>query len=375
MADVTVGSFDMGQRSEVYRAIPVQQCGASMKVSATLMNRGTAVLTGAFFGAEAVIGGTQVAYANSFAVDPLAPGDRATLSVDLGWSPDAPGPVVFKWYTWFSGTDDASSNEFWIDSLIVTDQGFANGNHRMAIDRGGDDGSVGLSGDKFQAGNRFELEGPDQSVTGILVRYDEATEEGAQVRARLMDGLFNELAVSDVLQVSADDLATSWWSDDLVYIPFTAPHGPVEGDVFALLESTPDSGAVRISSSGSSPFGASVLLKGLGESITWTSRTPIVRLAFSDQEVGVVDPGSDPLSALSAYPVPANDLLTVEVGTAGPGVKELFMVDQLGREVFRTSARGSHTLRIGTADLRQGIYTLVVRTTTGLRTRVVAVAH
>lgn len=369
MADVSVDAFDATQRSEVYRRIPVQQCGTTtMKVSATLMNRGTSVLTGAYFGAEAVIGGTQVAYANSFAADPLVPGERATLSVDLGWSPGAAGPVVFNWYTWFPGTDDAPDNEFWTDSLLITDQGFANGNHQMAIDRDGDDGSVGLPGDKFQAGNRFELEGADQTVTGILVRYDEATEEGARVRARLMDGLFNELAVSDVFEVSAEDLATSWWSDDLVYIPFTSPYGPVTGDVFALLETTPDSGTVRIACSGASPHGASALLVGLAESITWTSRTPIVRLAFSDQEVGIDAPGAGRSPLPRLHPNPSAGHVVLDPGRWTDERLDLQLLDASGRTVWsHRDVTERYPLDLDLSMVAPGSYRLVL---SGARTAV-----
>jgi hypothetical protein len=370
MADVTVDPLDGTARSQVYRTIPVQQCGAnSLKLSAVVMNRGTSTLTDVSFNADAVVGGSQVAFNTSDAVGSLAPGERATITLDLGWSPDAAAWVVFNWHAQSSGVDDLLSNQDFTDSLRATDTGFLNGNHQMAVDRGGDDGSVGLQGDKFQVGNRFELEGAVQAPIGILVRYDEATQQGARVRARLMDGLFNELAASDVLEVSDADLATSWWTGDLVLIPFAAPVDPVSGDVFALLESTPDSGTVRISTSGASAYGHAVMLKGLGESVEWIRRTPIVRLAFSQQEVAVHDAVDEAPPLIMPNPADASCIVH------GPAAAyRLTLYDANGRPVFQTGSNGG-LVNIATTGLSNGAYALKLVTRSGSSTARLLVVH
>lgn len=360
MADMTQDPLDGGVRSQVYRALPIQQCDANtLALSAVVMNRGTATLTDASFTAEAVVDGSQVAINTSSTVPTLAPGERATIVLDLGWAPDAPGWVVFHWHAQSFGVDDFATNQDHIDSLRATDAGFMNGNHQMAVDRNGDDGSVGLPGDKFQVGSRFELEGAAQAPTGILVRYDEATQSGARVRARLMDGLFNELAASDVMEVSDADLATSWWTGDLVFIPFNTPVDPVSGDVFALLETTPDSGTVRISTSGSSAYGHAVMLNGIGESVAWIRRTPIVRLAFSGQEVSVQERALE--QALRIWPNPASETISL----MGPPSPFTFTIhDMNGREVLtRRSSGGSMVLAI--AGLPNGAYTVRLVTPAG----------
>jgi hypothetical protein len=162
--------------------------------------------------------------------------------------------------------------------------------------------------------------------------------------------------VSDVVQVSDADLFTSQWTTDMVYLPFIIPYGPATGDVFALLESTPDSGAVRVACSGASPYGTSALLKGIAESIQWTSRTPLVRLAFSTPETGIAETPAN-AGALTVFPSPADRMIWIDLPAGRSPQRGLQVFSVSGIQVIQRPvevAGGRIALDIGT--LGPGLY-------------------
>lgn len=353
-ADMTSDLFFGSDRGMVYRMLPLEQFSTGVKVSAVVLNRGTSTLSDVSFTAEAVMDGTQQAVNTSTVAATLAPGQRDTLTVDLDWTPGAPGKVYFNWNAQHIGPEDLPGNQAWSDSIRLTGPGFDGAYNSMAVDRNTVDGSMGVPGDKFSAGARFELEGAGSTIHGLRVRYAFGTEEGAQVRARLMDGLLNELATSTVLEVSGDDLYTSFYGDP-VYVPFTEPYGPVTSDVFALIESIPDSGAVRVATSGASPYGGAVLLKGLTEVVNWTGRMPWVRLALDEPMVGMMHPpGSE---ALALFPCPADQWSNLVLGEPASAPAYWHVLDATGRVVRTVQVNtGDARISIDVAGLANGTY-------------------
>lgn len=356
-ADITADLFFSDTRGVVYRMLPLEQAGTStVRPSAVVLNRGTAPLTDVSFTVEAVVGGTQVAINTSTTAPVLAPGERDTLVLDLGWMPVAAGRVRFNWNAQHDGADDLPDNQAWADSIRVTGAGFDGAYSTMAADRDSPDGSLGATGNKFSAGTRFELEGDGSVVYGLRVRYAFGTEEGAQVRARLMDGLLNELATSVVGEVSSDDLYTSFYGDP-VYLPFTEPYGPVSGDVFALIESIPDSGAVRVATSGASPFGGAVLLTGPTEVVHWSSRTPWVRLALAEPMVGIASAQETASAPIQVFPCPASQQALVVLASAAPRGSTIAVFDALGRTIqAQAIPAGSIRVPIDVSGLENGTY-------------------
>ena len=376
MTDVTSDLFSGSERGIVYRMLPLEQAGpSSLKASAVLLNRGISTLIDASFTVEAVVGGTQQAINTSTAIPSLAPGARDTLTVDLGWWPDAVGTVVFNWNAQHIGTEDLPDNQAWTDSLRVTGAGFDGGYNTMSVDRYLPDGSMGVTGNKFSAGARFELEGAGSVVYGLRTRYAFGTNVGAQVRARLMDGLLNELAASEVLEVSTEDLFTSFFGDP-VYIPFTEPYGPVTGDVFALIESIPDSGDVRVATSGTSPYGGSVLLKGLTEVVNWTSRTPLVRLALAEPMVSIAETPASTMGALQVYPSPSRSSTTNLLPPQTMAGGQLMAIDATGRTVREWPiAPGCKNMVLDVSVLTNGAYVLRSLTTDRIASGRLIVQH
>ena len=361
MADVAHDAFDGGVRSLVYRQLPLEQATSSFMTTVVIMNRGTASLVNATAEVRLLVGGIELASATATPIGSLDPGTRASLVVDLGWSPSATGQIDFEATASFGGVDDVSGNEEAQDDLMITGPGWDAGYNAMALDLNSTDGSIGLDGEPYSTGSRYELEGPGSMVHGVHVRVDPGSEVGGMLRARLFDGNLNELALSDPMHLTADDL----WAGS-IFIPFTAPYGPVSGDVIAMVKHEPDSGWVRIATSGASPHGAAFLLSGTTEAVAYPTRTPIVRLALADGGTAVPHLFSG-LDRLSIAPVPASKMVTIQLpgNMNGNGWLEVF--DPQGMRVrsvhITSSDQGSIQLTVD--DLPGGTYAIALRTTGG----------
>jgi len=86
--------------------------------------------------------------------------------------------------------------------------------------------------------------------------------------------------------------------------------------------------------------------------------------------VGIADRNSATGANVKLYPVPANDVLSVEVMPAQDGVVSLFVTDAVGRRVMdhgseTFSAGASRTVQLAVAELTNGTYVLTMMDRTG----------
>lgn len=357
--DATVSPFVTSDQTLRYRQLPLE-VATPLHVSVAVKNSGTAVLRNIVANATLVLNGNGHGPFTSTLIDSLAPGAAAFAVISTDWTPNEAGMVHIGASATSNTADDDSDDNTSAGALELTTTGWDGRYSAMACDFGEAIGGVGRSG-TFMVANRMEIPTAGSHAFGISVGFNPSTEVGTVVRALIMDGNFSFIDTSlrrTISQADIDDI----WNGIPLYFSLSNDPELVPGDVWVGLQRLGEGGNVAVNVGGDVPLGHSVLLEGVGSTLSYLYSAPMVRLHLSEVAVGVPE---KPATAdeIHVFPVPANDVVRVALPASMSKVEQWSIVDAMGR-VVRTSLGSlqpnAESFAVDVSDLVCGAYTLTI---------------
>ncbi len=359
VATNTVGfdPFQTGDQTLRYRLLPLEQAGP-LTPSVRVLNRGMNDATAVTISVTITLNGSEVYSSSGIPVGDMPAGEPAIVfTVSTGWVPTGVGETVVS-ITVASAVDDDHTDNTGTATMRITGPGWDNVYGAMACDEGQMQGTVGGT-NNFIAMNRMEIVNEGSTAQGISAVIASNSQAGELVRAILFDANFAFIDSSLRHTITEEDLFNGWLGEAL-YLPLSTAPTLAAGDYHVGMQRLTGTGEVFIATSGNSPLGAAVLMQGTTFDITYLTATPMVRLHVDDYGVGM-DEQQVPHS-MRTYPVPANDLLTVEFALTASSQARLEVLDVMGRVVLQQDLgrlpAGTNTHRFGVGDLAVGSYVL-----------------
>lgn len=365
--------YTTGDQGMHYRQLPVTQAAPAV-IAATVKNGGTATLHQVRLTGTITLNGTTHGPFTSEPISELLPGATAEVSIATGWQPDATGHATITITGTTDEPDDAPEDDASSGTIQYTGAGWDDGHSVMSCDADQVTGGVGGTGG-FIAFNRMEIVNTGDHAMGISVRYTNQTAVGAVVRAILMDANFNMLDTSAQRALTQADI-DGIWNGLPVYESLTLGRPLEPGDYHIGIQqlTADDDLPAYIAVGGRATPGRSGLMEGLGFTQNQLYTTPQVRLHLTSVPVGLAPtPGSD--GSMTVFPNPANDHLRMRI-PAGERIISWSLTDMTGRLVRQTTndrSIGATEGMINVSDLGPGIYHLVLRSNSAVRTAVVAI--
>ena len=359
VATNTIGfdPFQLGDQTLRYRLLPLEQAGP-LTTSVRVLNRGVNDATGVSISVNVTLNGNEVYVSAGIPVgDMPAGGPAIVFTVSTGWVPTGVGEVVVS-MTVSSTSDDDHTDNTGTATMRITGPGWDNGYGAMACDEGQVQGKVGGT-NNFIAMNRMELVNEGSTAQGISAVVSSSSQVGEFVRAILFDANFAFIDSSLRHALTEEDLFNGWLGEAL-YLPLSTAPALTAGDYHVGMQRLTGTGEVFIATSGNSPLGAAVLMQGTTFDISYLTATPMVRLHVDDYGVGIAEQQNT--TAMRIYPVPVNDILTLEFDLATSSRGHIELVDLAGRSVLREDlgqlSAGTRTQRLNVNDLAVGTYVL-----------------
>lgn len=350
--------FETGDQRLVYRQLPLTQV-APVTVSAMVKNGGTAVLDQVRASAIITLNGIDHGPFLSDTIDMLQPGEQRTLSIATGWQPDAPGTATISIAGSAVQADDAPEDDSAIGNVQFTADGWDNGYSAMSCDRGPTTASIGGSGG-FIISNRMEIVSSGDQAAGVSVTYGTGTQNGAVVRAILMDANFSTIDTSTRRTLEQADMDAIW--NGLPIFESFANHPALEpGDYHVGIQQLTSGGdqPVHVAVAGPSSGGRSVIQEGIGFTLDYLYSTPMVRLHLATVPVGV-DARTNSEQLLHLFPNPANDVVVLQLRDANRAGRWR-VLDISGRMQAEGTLQGPSTM-IDLGALPSGTYIVTVET-------------
>lgn len=356
LGDASLSPFPLANNGLGYRLLPLEQARATA-ATVDLHNLGMAELRDITVSVTATQNGVDHGPWTAM-LDSLPSGQRATVSVQTDWAPDALGDVAYSVSAASAtGEEDAIDNAG-AATLTITGPGWDHGYGAMALDAGQAQGRY-TTAERFIAANRFEVLNPGSSARGISAVLGTEVEVGALIRAILMDANFNLIDTSTRRAVTIEDIDLAW-GNGAVFLPLTQASSLAPGDYFAGIQFLASDQRGSIALSGNCIPGAAALLVGSSFDVTWPIATPMVRLHFNDYGVSVAEPGAAAALTARILPQPFSGAGILEFAGQAAGQLQLRVFDGAGRTVLQRSVlstgSGMQWHAFSAAELPSGAY-------------------
>ena len=349
---------DVEVRNQEYTMIPLEQA-VPLMIAADVRNSGSAAVTEVVLTAEVTLNGTTNTY-TSTAYPSLAPGQRDTLIVNTGWTPDAAGEVAINLSVTAVEGDANEADNTGSTGFMVTNAPTSEGNSVWANDDDALTGRVILGADEnySSCATVYQPQTTGSMAYGLgVVFFAGDTDDGALVSFSFQDAADEVAAVTD-FQVLPEHLSTAGEAN-VVNIPFEEP---VEldptMDYFLIADnSNPETVAIGVSGD-VSPAG----FLGFDNAdatfytyVGWGNPAVMLRLYLAPTSwVGVEE--EQQLSGVSIYPNPSTGLVRLDIKEAGTYQVNVFNV--MGELVSTQRTNVSTTLDL--SGLAKGVYTVRV---------------
>jgi hypothetical protein len=361
LGDAFQSPFPPASNGLGYRLLPFEQTRATA-ATVGLHNLGSAELRDITVSVTATQNGVDHGPWTA-TLDSLLSGQRATVAVQTDWAPDALGEVTYSASAEAAtGEEDATDNAG-AASLIITGPGWDHGYGAMALDAGQSQGGY-TTAERFIAANRFEVLSPGSSARGISAVLGTEVEEGALIRAILMDANFNLIDTSTRRAVTPEDIELAWGSG-AVFLPLAQAGSLAPGDYFAGIQFLASDQRGSVALSGNCLPGTAALLVGSSFDVTWTIAIPMVRLHMNDYGVGMMAQGAAATFTARIHPQPFLGTGFLEFDGQAAGQLQLRVFDGAGRTVLQRGvlSTGSGMQRHGfnAAELPSGAYWFELR--------------
>lgn len=327
--DPGISPFTPGNQSLRYSRLPLAQ-SAPFTVAVEVVNRGSEVLDGITASVTITLNAVPQGPFTAASPEPLAPGAYRMIPIPTGWVPDDTGPVEVTIEVAADQTDERPENNSGTTGLLISGPGWDLGYGAMARDENIIQGVIGGQ-QVFIAANRLELVASG-TVTGISAVISSASAEGTTVRGILFDANLALIDTTERHTLSADDLAGAALGEPL-FLAFPQGLELVAGDVIAGVQHADTNGLFLVHTSGNSPLGAALYLRGTFLDVDYVRATPMVRLHFDAFGVGVEETVPEEAQGLLVFPLPTTGPLRLRYTLAASGHTALLLTDMAGRTV------------------------------------------
>lgn len=368
--DPRVDPLDTSSRTQHYAILSLGQAGP-VTLSAIVINRGAQDMTQVILSADLFQDGVPQGSYSSDPIATLASGAVDTLFLNTAWTPPVVGLVSAEITVSAADPDDVPSDNDAIVMQRITGIGTPAGNSATAIDNDAAESSYALGSTERSVGNRFELIGNGSSIYVVSALLDGPnTTVGAVIQGMVLDGLFNELALTDPDTVTQADIDASASGIPMFMFLDEPLLIDQDMDVYALAGSVAGSAPVSIAAGGFVDRGTAAFWEPSAGTLEFLQRPPMVRLHFDVPAVGI-RPSTSEDPGLRLYPQPADDQVMVE--GAGTDAR-LVLFDTQGRKILERWVTGGREL-VDTHALPAGCYHLLVERDRSRASATLVVVH
>lgn len=364
--DLETSSPYWGRLGLNYYQIPNTQV-APLDFAVDVTNNGVNSQTNAQLNVDITGAGTGSVSSTGLAV---APNTTETLEIAAGFTPTVNGTYNIDWDVTQTEVDDVPSND------VIQSDAFQVVDYIWARDKGNTPtGTFNNQGIGYKLGNLFDMVN-DQMVYSVQTRLSNTSTIGAEFQAKIywlpstaatLDDMV-EIGFSDFIQVAAGNV------NQIIDIDLLAPVMlGADSTIFVAIESAGDAGAtngVVISTSGTAEPQTVFLYDDQDADWFYTTGTPIIRLNFEENGVGLDE--NENQIGLNVYPNPAKDAVNISFNLTSDSNATVKVIDVTGKEVATQSTSnavlGAQKFTIDTNNFAAGVYTVVVEHSNGSNT-------
>lgn len=364
--DLETSSPYWGRLGLNYYQIPNTQV-APLDFAVDVTNNGVNAQTNAQLNVNITGAGTGSASSTGLSV---APNTTETLEIAGGFTPTVNGTYNIAWDVTQTEVDDVPAND------VILGDAFQVVDFIWARDKGNTPtGTFNNQGIGYKLGNLFDMVN-DQTVYSVQTRLSNTSTVGAEFQAKIywlpstaatLDDMV-EIGFSDFIQVAAGNV------NQIIDIDLLAPVTlGADSTIFVAIESAGDAGAtngVVISTSGTAEPQTVFLYDNQDADWFYTTGTPIIRLNFEENGVGIKENSNQ--IGLNVYPNPAKDEVNISFNLADAANASVKVIDVTGKEVAAQSSAnavsGAQKFTINTSNFAAGVYTVVVEHSNGTNT-------
>jgi hypothetical protein len=354
--DLTINGarFSSGTEANEYFIIPTHQL-TEITFGARIKSNGVVTQTNSYLHVE-IDGGTE--YDEVSSTVNLAENVTDTFSIETpnGWTPSGVGiydvdmTAITDDYTDELIADNVTSHEVEVGGAV-----YARDN---GIISGGFSGFTSTAGEPLQIGNIFEFFNPTPQVFGkVLIGITSSADSEGQLAFASVyrwDGVDFVLETqSGDYTIQAGDLGT------IIEFPLDDNVTVNNGDILLICAGHYGGDPTVSFAEAQGTRTGSVLAMSVGGLVQGADPSAvIVRALFEPSDVNVAE--ITPATMFTAYPNPANTMVTVCYNLVNGGAVSLTMTDATGKlvmaEDFGTQAEGEYKTTLNTASLENGVY-------------------
>ena len=358
--DWEYGTYPLSQTREVSSVSVVRSEGGSAEIATinyTITRNGTVVNSG------------------SSAPFTISPYTNDTIEVLTGYIPDAVGNYVVTASISSANADTDPSNNTQTSSFVVTNYIYSGLTDLTTV------GAFTYSATTApftpsKVANRYFIAN-DIAFQGIDIAVSSVSTDNTALSIELFDSndLLNPLSVGS-FNISATHPTTAQYFTVVIPQAFLLAGGLYVASVGS---NATDKQFYFYANLGDNDNSTIVNLTDAGGISTWylSELTPAVNLNF-DPTIGVTGLSNNPTVEFGVFPNPASDQLSWKVKSNEASSMNVSLIDVNGKVVFNKTISGkiaSYQDTLSLASFANGVYTLELKTNSGVQTQKVVIAH